>query len=47
MFAHGLIGCMLDKFMQSEGRDVDVMTRSYLRGGLSPTDLQGIFKIPR
>ncbi|XP_029122412.1 uncharacterized protein [Elaeis guineensis] len=41
VFAHGLIGCMLDKFLQFEGRDVDVMTRSYLRGGLSPIDSQG------
>lgn len=42
VFAHGLIGCMLEKFLQSEGRDVGAMTRNYLRGGSSsPVDSQG------
>ncbi|XP_038989607.1 uncharacterized protein LOC103714816 isoform X2 [Phoenix dactylifera] len=39
--SHRLIGSMLEKFLQFEGRDVDAMTRSYLRGGLSPVDSQG------
>ncbi|XP_020106796.1 uncharacterized protein LOC109723008 isoform X2 [Ananas comosus] len=42
LLAHRLIGCMLDKFIQAEGREVDELARHYLRDGSSPlVDHQG------
>lgn len=41
LISYRLIGHMLDKFLQIEGRDADAMTRYYLRGGSSlPADSQ-------
>ncbi|XP_073013916.1 uncharacterized protein [Typha latifolia] len=41
LFAHRLIGLMLDKFLQVEGREVDALTSFYLRdGSSSAVDLQ-------
>ncbi|XP_042415454.1 uncharacterized protein LOC122004670 [Zingiber officinale] len=35
LVAYKLIGCVLDRLLKSEGVDADLLTRSYLNGGLS------------